>query len=355
MDSANSDLEAFLKDETFRQWVFEPTRETDTFWQRFLDQHPEKRTVVEKARAVLLTMDLEVVENHPDEQQVGRMFANIQDRIESAPNPRFQLGWRWLAAASVVLCLGLWLYLENRPATQYEQLIDQASVALLEKVNTSQTPMTVSLPDGSTVLLQPNSRIGYARDFDRQAKREVYLSGDAFFRVIKNPGKPFFVYADELVTKVLGTSFWVKAAEVGKQVVVQVKTGKVSVFARTDSRANEMQANRELEGVVLTPNQQILFSRDDVRMKKTLVAEPLPVQTQNFEFKDEPVSKIFATLEQAYGVDIVYDEDLLGHCLLTAYLTDEPLFEKLKLLCKGIEGRYEVVDAQIVISAKGCQ
>jgi transmembrane sensor len=71
--------------------------------------------------------------------------------------------------------------------------------------------------------------------------------------------------------------------------VVQVKTGKVSVFARNDSRANEMKANRELEGVVLTPNQQLAFSRSDVRMKKSLVSAPLPVHPQRFEFKDEPV------------------------------------------------------------------
>lgn len=351
------DLEDFLKNETFKQWVYEPTRETDAFWLRFQDQHPEKRTIIEKARAVLVAIDQEVGDNYPDEEQVGRIFANVQERMDVRPNLRFQIGGRWLAAASVLLCLGLgfWFYQKNRLPTQYEQLIDQASATLMEKVNNSGNVSTVRLPDGSTVLLQPNSRIGYARDFNRQARREVYLSGDAFFEVTKNPGKPFLVYADELVTKVLGTSFWVKAAEVGKQVVVQVKTGKVSVFARTDSRAHEMQANRELEGVVLTPNQQILFSRADVRMKKTLVAEPLPVHYQSFEFKDEPVSKIVSALEQAYGIDIVYDEELLGHCLLTAYLADEPLFEKLSLLCKGIEGRYEVVDAQIVISAKGCQ
>jgi transmembrane sensor len=46
---------------------------------------------------------------------------------------------------------------------------------------------------------------------------------------------------------------------------------------------------------------------------------------------------------------------LLGNCLVTASLAEEPLYEKLRLLCKGIEGQYDVVDAQIVISAKGCQ
>ncbi|WP_138989789.1 FecR family protein [Larkinella sp. C7] len=355
MEYADFDLEDFLKEESFRQWVFAPTPETEAFWRQFLDRHPEKQPVVDHARMVLQSIDEAVIQDYPDENQVERMFTNVRERMQPAPVRQLPVPWRWLAAASILLCLGLWVYQKNRLPTQYEQLIDQSSAALLEKANQSEQPMTVRLPDQSTVLLQPNSRISFARDFGRQAKREVYLTGEAFFQVTKNPAKPFFVYADELVTKVLGTSFWIKAAEAGKQVVVQVKTGKVSVFARTDSRANAMQANRELEGVVLTPNQQLAFSRDEVRMKKSLVAEPAPVHPHSFEFKDAPVSRIFSELEQAYGIDIVYDEELLGNCLLTASLAEEPLFEKLTLLCKGIEGHYEVVDAQIVISAKGCQ
>jgi transmembrane sensor len=355
MGYADFDLEDFLKNESFKQWVYAPNPEADAFWQRFEKQHPEMRQTMDHARTVLQSIDREVVQNQPDEEQVARIFEKVQERIQTVP--QYQIGWRWLAAASVLLCLGLglWFYQKNRPATQYEQLIDQSTAALQEKINKSDKPMLVLLPDKSTVWLQPNSRVSFALDFNSQSKREIYLSGEAFFQVTKNPVKPFFVYADELVTKVLGTSFWIKASESGKQVVVQVKTGKVSVFARTDSRANEMQANRELEGVVLTPNQQLMFSRNDVRMKKSLVTAPEPVNNQAFDFKDEPVSRIFSALEQAYGIDIIYDEDLLGNCLLTATLTDETLFEKLTLLCKGIEGHYEVVDAQIVISAKGCQ
>lgn len=357
MGHPNYNLEDFLKDVSFQQWVHSPTPETDAFWRHFREQHPASGQTMDNARRVLQSLRQEVEQNYPDELQVERMFQQVQERILPAPVSQFRLGWRWLAAASVLFCLGLslWLYQKNRTATPYEQLTDQAAVILQEKVNYSDKPVKVLLPDQSTVWLQPQSRISYARDFTTPAKREVYLSGDAFFQVAKNPDKPFFVYADELVTKVLGTSFWVKARETGKQVVVQVKTGKVSVFARTDSRANAMRANRELEGVVLTPNQQLMFSRTEVRMKKSLVEEPAPVLAQSFVFKDEPVARIFTALEQAYGIDIIYDEDLLANCLLTASLTDEPLYEKLRLLCKGIEGNYEVVDAQIIISAKGCQ
>lgn len=354
MNDADFQFEDFLSDESFRQWVFSPDPELNAFWLDFLVRHPEKQQSVDSARSFLHSISESLVDDYPDEHQVERMYTNVTERIQPTRIRRFPNNWSWLAAASLLLLLGVWLYRSNRYLTQYEQLTDQSSTVLSEQVNQSDQPLSVILPDQSTIILQPKSRISFARDFNQQTKREVFLTGDAFFQVTRNPAKPFFVYADELITKVLGTSFWIKAAEAGKQVVVQVKTGKVSVFARTDSRANAMRANRELEGVVLTPNQQLSFSRDDVRMKKSLVSDPEPLNSQPLVFKDMPVTDIFIALEQAYGIDIVYDEELLGNCLLTASLSDEPLFEKLTLLCKGIEGHYEVVDAQIVISAKGC-
>lgn len=355
MSYANFELEDFLKNDSFTQWVYQPTQEADAFWHDFQDKHPDLQGVVDDARAILQSIEQEVVANYPDESQIERIFTQVQEQIQTVPFVPSRFSWPWLAAASVLLCLGLWFYQQNRMPTPYEQLTDQASATLQEEVNSSTTPLLVRLPDKSTVLLQPNSRLSYAKDFDRQEKREVYLLGEAFFEVTKNPDRPFFVYADELVTKVLGTSFWIKATDVSKHVIVQVKTGKVSVFARNDSRANAMKASRELEGVVLMPNQQIAFSRSDVRMKKSLVSAPLPVHFQRFDFKDEPVTRIFTALGQAYGIDIIYDEELLSNCLVTASLAEEPLYEQLRLLCKGIEGQYDVVDAQIVISAKGCQ
>jgi hypothetical protein len=73
-----------------------------------------------------------------------------------------------------------------------------------------------------------------------------------------------------------------------------------------------------------------------------------------FEFDDTPVSEVFAVLEKSYSVDIVYDEELMHNCPLTASLTNESLFEKLNIICKAVEARYSLIDGQIVIDSKGC-
>jgi transmembrane sensor len=188
--------------------------------------------------------------------------------------------------------------------------------------------------------------------------REIFLSGEAFFEVTKNPKKPFLVFANGLVTKVLGTSFSVRAYDKDKEVTVEVKSGKVSVFAQSDANSKEKATNRELAGVVLTPNQKIVYAREEVRMAKLLVEAPIIIAPEKvktvFEFEDTPVSEILRSLEKAYSIDIVFEE-LLSNCPLTASLTDLQLFDKLNIICKGVEARYEILDGQIVIYSKGCR
>ena len=88
------------------------------------------------------------------------------------------------------------------------------------------------MPDESTVELAANSRIAYANNFDSAGTRDVYLSGEAFFKVTKNPCRPFRVFANEIVTKVLGTSFSVRSFEKDTVIQVTVRTGKVSVYSQ---------------------------------------------------------------------------------------------------------------------------
>jgi transmembrane sensor len=164
------------------------------------------------------------------------------------------------------------------------------------------------------------------------------------------------VYANEIVTKVIGTSFKITAINGEKSIKVIVKTGKVSVYRLKELKKTEKKI--VFEGVVIIQNQQIVFDKDDSNFTKTLVSEPeLMVLSKfdAFDFKDTSAPDIFKTIQNAYGVSIIFDEDVLKECTVTASLTDEPLYEKLNLICLAIEAEYEVIDGQIIISSKGCK
>ena len=80
------------------------------------------------------------------------------------------------------------------------------------------------------------------------------------------------------------------------------------------------------------------------------------IEQLSFEFTDIPVAQIFKTIEQAYLVEIDFPEEKLKDCHLTTSLTDQPLPEKLKIICKSIGNNtsYEMNGNQIIIISNGC-
>ncbi|MEZ0611827.1 FecR family protein [Fibrella sp. WM1] len=370
-------VDDFVWDLAFRQWVLTPTRETEAQWRQWLVTHPDKAPLIDEARALVLALqpgDLPLSDQEI-QQAVQRTIERTRQRGQSVstagsasrPVPLYQRPWLRVAAA-LLLLLGItgWLWLNylmtddaRRPAlVSYEQLVTAQKQTLMERFNQTKQTIPVKLQDGSLVLLKPGSRLSYVPEF-RGTRREVYLSGEAFFEVAKDASKPFLIYANGLTTKVLGTSFLIKAYPKDPNVTVEVKTGRVAVFARKDPTHQQKVADRDLTGLVLIPNQKIVFEREQARLAKSLVDNPQllpgPSQKNPFVFDDTPLPTVFTTLERAYGVNIVFDSDLLANCPLTAELTDQPLFEKLDIICRVIEAHYDVMDGQIVVYSHGCK
>ncbi len=372
MNSSENDLLVLLNDPTFRRWVLDDSVADAKTWETWQAEDSTRRLLVEQARSVLLQLrgaPLPMSDGYVAlKLQQALVEAKRREAVLTAELPRRRLRWGAVAgrvAASIVLVLGLgWgafrLLTNSGSASAYERQVGQVRQhqELVEVRNDQAKPKLVQLADGSSIILRPHSRLSYPTRFASQ-KREVYLTGEAFFEVAKNPEQPFFVYSSDLIIKVLGTSFSVKGFAEDPQVVVVVKTGKVSVFAQADQRASQLKANRELAGLVLTPNQQVTFQREEMRLVRSLVARPtllaIPIEAQRFEFNATPLSEVFATLQKAYGVSIVFDEELVTGCTITASLGDEPLFEKLRWICAITEATYEMTDGQIIVSAKPCQ
>jgi transmembrane sensor len=223
-------------------------------------------------------------------------------------------------------------------------------------VNSGSTVQKVTLQDGSTVMLEPGGEIRYHEKFLNC--REVYLSGDAFFEVIKDPSYPFYVYANEITTKVLGTSFRVKANQGEKEIVVAVKTGKVSVFAKSASNNNALTKNEQ--EITLTPNQQAIYKLTEHVVVKKIVEQPQVISVQaglKDSYVNEPVVLILNALSESYGVDIRFDRASLLDCTLTSDIIEgEGLYDQLEIVCNALGGTYKMEnDASIVIEANGCR
>lgn len=352
-------VEDFLKDQDFIGWVLAPNPAKDVIWTMVQGRYPFQSENMQNARHMILQL---AEASKPDvnqelKQEIWDNIQNGMDEVAMPTKPSWQKWMPWFSAASIVLVTGLFFLSKYKLAEShksvYGKLIEQEVNALTEVVNDSDTTLLVTLPDASSVTLQKNSRLSYEKDFSGH-ERKVFLSGAAFFNVTKNPSKPFLVYANELVTKVLGTSFLINAFEQDKQVTVAVSTGRVSVFANKYAGA----ANPEQKGMILVPNQKASFVRKTESFKRSLVDMPQVIVSEEelhqFGFSNEPVTTIFDALEHVYGVDIVYDKEVLAACRLTTSLGNETLFEQLNIICEAIDAHYKVMDAQIFISGKKC-
>lgn len=367
IDYRTCEAEEFLSDESFRQWVLGVSPEATAFWEQWLDQNADRIGVVNQARELARSLQNFYRDNVTDErlnQEVNRLMDQISEQRQAPVVPLLsQSWWRWSAAASVALLISAsaWFYFRHSTpvsSNAYKQLTQAAQVPLLEKINSEDKPLNVLLSDGSVVTLGKKSRVSYPKHFD-ESSRTVYLSGEAFFDVVKNPAKPFLIYANTTVTKVLGTSFLVRAYQQEMDVKVEVKTGRVSVYAQGDYEQAQRNGIRIIRGVVLTPNQQMTYHLATDHLEKTLVEHPAALLTERLNreqaFDNTPVSKVFAAIERTYGVKLLYDEEALAKCSVNLTFTDENLLERLDVICQTISASYEVVDGQIVITSKGCR
>jgi transmembrane sensor len=362
------DISDFVIDDDFIRWVIEEKKADNDFWNNWLSEHPDKYMVVAEARKIVETFKTEELGIRADEREneINKLLLTISEKagtVSTHTIPISQKRWWYAAAAILIGVVGIAGYFfqkqkQGQGTEQYAYRTVTPSKHLIESVNTSQKTIKLKLPDESIVELAPDSRIGYPNDFDSSNTRDVYLSGEAFFKVTKNPARPFRVFANEIVTKVLGTNFGVRSFEKDTIIQVTVRTGKVSVHSQVNEVKNSKSKNQP-GGIILTPNQELVYKKSEQKFQKNLLAYPAeivpPAVQDNMLLDEAPLEKVFGQLSKKYGINIVYDLELLRHCTVTADLRNENFYRKLDLICKAIAASYEIIDGQIVIVTKGCK
>jgi ferric-dicitrate binding protein FerR (iron transport regulator) len=255
-------------------------------------------------------------------------------------------------AASILLTVITYFFVFDHSDADYRaETKKETSPSWKQVANNTQITRVVVLPDSSKVSLEPESRFRYLFS---GTEREVYLDGEAFFEVTHNPDRPFLVHANEVTTKVLGTSFTIKALEHEQRVIVAVRTGKVSVYTKRE-REHESSLTGE---IILTPNQQIVFDKKEKDLTKTLVQNPRVIipkeEIKRMRFEEAPVTEIFKALEKAYGVNIEFDEVIFSSCELTTVIADEGIYSRLDIICDAIGTHYTLDEDRIIINGTGC-
>lgn len=196
--------------------------------------------------------------------------------------------WVQVASVAAILALGLLVgsvltYFLSGNQFNQEQLVFETPRG--EK-------SMVTLPDGSEVWLNANSRLVY-NSFSA-THRQVELKGEAFFKVARNERAPFVVKTNECSVEVLGTSFNVMAYDEFGRKEITLLSGKVNVHLEDDE-------------LVLKPGQALILKDHKFQIVEVDASQSSGWVDHKFNFKNIPLSELMKRLENWYDVDITLD------------------------------------------------
>lgn len=235
-------------------------------------------------------------------------------------------------AATVLVLIGMWQF--RSPQHSWKN----------EVVTKTGSRSSLTLPDGSRVVLNACSRLQYDADGFLRGKREVILSGEAFFDVKQDAGHPFLIHTGQADIRVLGTSFNVKAYQEDGTVETTLLTGKVEVLVHTSQQ-------RDARKMVLEPSQKLIIARDGTLQQPALPAislhhisvkptnntgDSVHIETawidNRLEFEKMAFGQLAHDLERWYNVTIHFRNDKYKEEVFTGAFKNQRLEDVLQAL-----------------------
>ncbi|MFT3705594.1 MAG: DUF4974 domain-containing protein [Agriterribacter sp.] len=282
---------------------------------------------------------------HPEElkaymtEESWDKFQPSSDAVDATPrmlryiNKKTQPGkavWKWLAAASTIVTVGVAIYLvftpKKTPAVAVKEIVPSR---IIFKNELTQVKKLV-LPDRSIAMIAPGSVLKYDSGF--VAGRNMDLRGEASFSVVKDSTKPFCVHAKNINVTALGTIFSVTDYD---SVLTSVHLFEGKVVIR-----DEGHALKKWKEVFLTAGQVFKLNNKDfsyavsriknetIKKEMAIVERPLARPTSTLNFANQHLADVFAKLQQSYKVKIQCKEDVIKDMRFTG--THNPANETLE-------------------------
>ncbi|QNK61568.1 FecR domain-containing protein [Pedobacter sp. PAMC26386] len=336
-DFSNYKLEDFIDDARFISWITLPDEALDSFWQEVQQDFPQTKPVINEARNLILSIRIERESMNLEEQQslweVIEVKAGLRQKKQGK---RVSL---WFRAAAAVFLVGMISILSLFYYTKYQK---QQISTVYGQVK------TFALPDGTIVTLNANSKLRYPENWDKTKMREVWIEGEAFFKVnhlhrsgIIKAEERFIVHAQKLNIEVLGTSFNVNNRR--GLVKVALLTGKVRL---------DVKGNRDSE-INLQPGELGEYQENMALLVKTKAYVKAYASWKNGElhFDNTPLNKVLILIEDNYGYKAVLKDPALGNKRLSgtfSFSTEDALFKAIAVSL-GISIQKDENNHQLII------
>jgi transmembrane sensor len=327
------EVKAWLESASNKEEVL---NQMDDYWKSLPEQKDYANLDSEKLFGkVLDTLNerASLSDKHPELRIHGR---------ESQHEPRkFGRVLKYAASILIMFSLGLGFYYSSM---NRKLGLSEAGENKDLRTRTKPDIKELVLADGTKVWLNSQSTLKYPEKFTGKT-REVYLEGEAFFDVVKNPNQPFIVKTSGLDIRVLGTSFNVNSYKNDDNIYATLVTGKIFVDLPEGKTKN----------LILKPSEGIIFSKKSAELKKLDKAD-IQLHTAWKQgilvFKDAPFDEVVKRIERWYGVELSHSSIDTRDFRLTAKFEHETLEEVLEFIKLTFPFEYSINGNQVKIKYK---
>ncbi|OCX52045.1 hypothetical protein BEL04_11095 [Mucilaginibacter sp. PPCGB 2223] len=338
----DKDLSGLIEDESFLNYCLGKNAEDIRYWESWLKDNPGQREKIDEIKNLIILLGHEAKEREADEQYqlLRQRIVNPGKASEPLKLLRYPAWLKVAAAAAILIFAAAGFYFTRMKSVQVNPV----------PINLVETPMIkdhqlIKLADGSTVVLNANSRLKYPRIFN-SSTREVTLLGEGYFDIRHDVSHPFIVHTGRFKITVLGTAFNIKAYNHEKKITVTVTRGKVSVSD-----------NAKVLGVI-TPDHQLSYNKEDNSIVQLPVnsAKTIEWQTRDLFLDDMTMQQAAKVLEQRFNVKIRFSSENVKKCRFTGtFIHGEKLEDILRVICDFNNATYTTsTEGQVVISGAGC-
>ncbi|WP_298741455.1 FecR family protein [uncultured Chitinophaga sp.] len=198
----------------------------------------------------------------------------------------------------------------------------------------------VMLPDSSVVWMNAASSLRFLTRFNGN-RREVDLSGEAYFEVAENKSKPFIVNINNISITVTGTQFNIKGYPDEPYINTTLVEGGVELRTTVHPGAKP---------VLLRPGYQAVWADSRMTVKEAYLEEALAWKNGLFVFRSEPVGSIMRKLSRWYDVEVKYPDTSLSNIRFTGTIRKYASIQQvLKMLALTQKVTFRMDDKRVTV------
>ncbi|HYH16923.1 MAG TPA: FecR domain-containing protein [Flavisolibacter sp.] len=301
MNSYFNSIEEVIADERFLAWYFRTDDTKAKEWKRWLSLYPENKLLVDESIAYL--DELHIQEREVPDANISAALERLDNTISTSTpvvNIKRTVRYWWISAAAMLLLLfsGFVFWNKHTNKTYLESAYGEVK--------------SFQLPDGSQVTLNANSEIAISEDWNAGNAREVWLKGEAFFKVQKTKAKSkFVVHTDALDIVVTGTQFNVTSDKNATNVLLT--EGSVTIIT---SDGQEMQ---------MQPGEFVTIENKQVKKATVNEEKVLAWRQAKLVFDNTTMTEVAQIITKHYGVKVTLSDKVISEKKISGVMPNDSL------------------------------